>query len=311
MLRWTDSKPWIWSVAGCLVLWIATDVISGHGYFGSLMANAAIASFLVIVGLGQMLTISSGGGGIDLSIPYVMTFTAFVSIDSMNGLNSRLIWSVLLALGIGAMVGLINACSILILRIQPIITTLAMGFILDSAIVIYSNQLHTFVPSPLLSQLTTGSVLGIPFLLLVCVIIAFGIGFLLKRMTYGRSLMAVGQNSTAAYLAGARTQVTTALAYISSGILAGLGGLLLSGRDGGAFMEMANPYLLESVGAVVIGGTLISGGKSTVVGTLFGSLFLILLVTLMELTSLPIGVQDIVQGVIIILVISVSGKSSG
>jgi ribose transport system permease protein len=83
--------------------------------------------------------------------------------------------------------------------------------------------------------------------------------------------------------------------------------MLLSAYSGGAFLEMGSPYLLQTVGAVVLGGTLIAGGSATPVGTLFGALLLVLIIVTMQVAGLPLGAQDIVQGVVIILVLALAG----
>ena len=91
-----------------------------------------------------------------------------------------------------------------------------------------------------------------------------------------------------------------------SGVLAALGGVLLSARVGGAFLEMGNPFLLQSVGAVVVGGSSILGGKATALGTFLGSIFLVMVVTTMQVLRLAGGLQQVAQGILIILVLAVA-----
>jgi ribose transport system permease protein len=91
-----------------------------------------------------------------------------------------------------------------------------------------------------------------------------------------------------------------------SGVLAAIGGALLSGRVSGAFLEMGNPFLLQSVGAVVVGGSSIMGGRANALGTLLGSLFLVMIVTTMQVLRVAGGSQDIVEGMLIILVLAVA-----
>jgi ribose transport system permease protein len=123
-------------------------------------------------------------------------------------------------------------------------------------------------------------------------------GFVLLRLAYGRQLMAAGQGWDAARLAGVRIGRTLTAAFVLSALLATLTGALLSAYAGGAFLEMGSPYLLQSVGAVVLGGTLIAGGAATALGTLFGALLLVLIIVTMQIAGLPPGAQDIVQGVV-------------
>ena len=99
---------------------------------------------------------------------------------------------------------------------------------------------------------------------------------------------------------------TTRTAYVLCGLLAALGGILLSGRVSGAFLEMGSPFLLQSVGAVVVGGSSILGGRGSAFGTLLGSVFLVMIVTTMEVLRVAGGSQDIVEGTLIILVLAVA-----
>ena len=123
----------------------------------------------------------------------------------------------------------------------------------------------------------------------------------MHKTVYGRELSAVGQNSRAAHFAGINVEQTTCIAYLLSGLLAAFGGLLLSGRVSGAFLEMGTPFLLQSVGAVVVGGSSIVGGMGTPLGTLLGSIFLAMIVTTMAVLRVPGGFQDMIQGILIIL----------
>ncbi len=107
-------------------------------------------------------------------------------------------------------------------------------------------------------------------------------------------------------LAGVRVKTTRLVAYVISGVLAALGGVLLSARVGGAFLEMGNPFLLQSVGAVVVGGSSILGGKATALGTFLGSIFLVMVVTTMQVLRLAGGLQQVAQGILIILVLAVA-----
>lgn len=306
-LRWAAARPWIWALAGDALLFVALSSVTGRASLESLTGNASLAAFLAIVALGQMFAVSSGGGGIDLSIPYVLTLAAFICTGVTNGSDARLPLGVAAALTMGLSIGGMNALVILVLRIPPIIATMAVGFILNSAILLYQAGYSTFSISPFLLGLARNDLLRIPYILLFAAVLGGGCALLLGRTAYGRWLLAVGQNSAAAYLAGVPIARTVLAAYMCSGALASLGGCLIAARVGGAFLGMGDSYLLESVGAVVIGGTLIGGGRSTAAGTLFGALFLVLVVTLMEVTHLPIGAQNIVEGAIIILVLLAAG----
>lgn len=304
----TAQRPWIWALLGSVAVYITISVVTSRFGLGSLSSNASLAALLAIISLGQMFAVSSGGGGIDLSIPYVVTLTAFLSMGLTAGSNGRLIEGVLAAVGVGLLVGATNGVAILFLRIPPIIGTMGVGFILNTGILLYQSKYSAFSAAPILSSATRNDIAGIPIIVLITILLAGGSALILNRLSYGRSLLAVGQNRLAAYLAGTPVNWTILIAYMLSGLLAALGGVLVAGYVGGAFLDMGTPYLLESIGAVVIGGTLIGGGSSTSLGTLFGALFLVLIVTLMDISHLSIGGQNIVEGAVIILVLLVASN---
>ena len=127
------------------------------------------------------------------------------------------------------------------------------------------------------------------------------------RSTFGRSVVAIGQNQRAAWLAGVAVPRTMASVYILSGTLAGLGGVLLSAYSGGASLDMAEEFLLSLIAVVVLGGTSIAGGRPTVAGVWGAALFLYLLVTMLNVFRVDAGVRYVLTGLIIIGVLAVAG----
>ena len=134
--------------------------------------------------------------------------------------------------------------------------------------------------------------------------------FVLGRTVYGRTLSAVGQSRAAARLAGVAVDRVITIAFVISAMLASVLGLVLGAYVGGAFLEMGQPYLLQSIAAVVVGGTLIFGGSATAICVFSASVLLILLVTLMQITQLPPGSQDMLQGLVVILVLALAGRDA-
>jgi ribose transport system permease protein len=300
------EQPWIWALLGVFGLWILLSIGTGQVNLGNLTGIVASAALLCIVAIGQMLVVTTGNGAIDLSIPSVITLSAFVLTSVTNGQDSRLALGLVVVAAIGALVGWVNALIVNGLRIPPIIATLAVGYILTTATLIYNRGFTTYAVSPLLAYVASGRVLGIPLILILALILTYAISWLLNTSVYGRNLSAVGQNRRAAHFAGIRVEPTTRTAYVLSGVLAAFGGALLSGRVSGAFLEMGNPFLLQSVGAVVVGGSSIMGGRGNALGTLLGSLFLVMIVTTMQVLRVAGGSQDIVEGMLIILVLAVA-----
>ena len=303
-----DRLPrWIWAALGVLLLWACLSILTERVSLHSLSGVATSAAFLTIAALGQMLVVTTGRGNIDLSIPSVVTLAANATVTVSGGTDAGmpLAVAVLLLLGIGT--GLVNAALVVVLRIPAIIATLATGYMLATGTLLVNRLVKSAGTPESLGFLATGRVAGLPVAALLGVGMTALIGFVLVRLAYGRQLAATGQGWDAARLAGVRTGRTLTIAFVLASLLATLTGALLSAYAGGAFLEMGSPYLLQSVGAVVLGGTLIAGGSATALGTLFGALLLVLIVVTMQIAGLPPGVQDIVQGVVIILVLGSSG----
>ena len=168
----------------------------------------------------------------------------------------------------------------------------------------------TFTVSPLLKAVAASRIGGFPSILLLALLVVAASAWVLDRSVYGRLLSAVGQNRQAADLSGVPAAKVTAIAFVISGVLASLDGMLLAAYSGGAFLELGTPYLLQSVGAVVVGGTLIFGGSATALGTFMGSILLVLIVTTMQIARLPGGAQDVVQGAVIIFVLAAAGSGA-
>ncbi len=311
ILAWMRERSWSFAAFGVAILWLLLSIITNHFDFNSLSGVATSASFLVIVAIGQMFVVASGGGNIDLSIPSVMTVSAFVTMILSGGTNSGLVFALPAVLAIGVATGAVNAFLVLKLRIPAIIATLAIGYVLDSATLIANRELEVFTVSSILRGISSAKVAGIPTILVLALTLIAGAGAVIRKTSYGRTLMAVGQNATAAHLAGARVGRTISFAFLTSGVLGAAGGALLSAHAGGAFLQMGEPYLLQSVGAVVVGGTLIAGGSATALGTFFGSIFLVLIVTTMQVSGWSPGMQQVVQGAMIIAILAAAGNGLG
>ena len=130
----------------------------------------------------------------------------------------------------------------------------------------------------------------------VLIAIVILLSLMLTRTRYGKCLTAVGQNLDAARLTGMPVNLIQGIAYVLCSTLAAFGGIMISAQVNGAFLGLGDPYLLQTVGSVVVGGTLIFGGRAVPLGTLLGSLFLVLLVTAMQVAGLKVGGQFVAEG---------------
>ena len=301
------AKPWLWSFVGALVVWLATIAFTGgYGAGGMLTSALSLAEFTVIVGVGQMFVITLGPGNVDLSLPANIGLASAVAMKVMDGNDAMVVVGLLAALACGLAIGAANYLLIWALRIPPIIATLSASFIIQSIDISYGRGLQ-IKPPPGFAAFTNVQILGVPLLAILVALFTAAAAVVLRRMIYGRSVLAIGQNIRAAWLAGVHVGRVRFLTYTLSGTLAGLNGALLAGYFRGANVDIGNEYLLASIAVVVIGGTSVAGGKANVPGVWGAALFLVLLLTMLNTFGVSAGVRLLLTGLIIVGVITVAG----
>ena len=302
------NAPWLGSVlaaAAAFVITIANGQIQGIP--GLLAAALSFSALTVLVALGQMLVISTGPGNADLSIPSTIALSSAVSMLVMDGSNALVLPGLLAAMGVGAAVGLLNFGLIRLLRIPPIIATLANSLIVMSCAISFGRGLK-IKPPPVFIELVTLRIVGIPLLALLALAVSLLVWLVVERTVFGRSLCAVGQNARAAEFSGVRTVRTSLLAYVICAALAGLTGALIAGFAGGNSLDQGDEYLLLTIAVVVIGGTSVSGGRPCVPGIWGAALFMFLLVAMLNAAGASAGLRMLLTGAIIITVIALAGS---
>jgi ribose transport system permease protein len=301
------AKAWPLSFMAALLVWLMTIAFTGgQGAGGMITAALSLAVFTVIVGIGQMFVITLGPGNVDLSLPANIGLASAVAMKVMDGNDSMVAVGLLAALACGTVIGAANYLLIWALRIPPIIATLSASFIIQSADISYGRGLQ-IKPPPGFADFTNLQVLGIPILAIFTAIFTVGAGLALQRMIYGRSVLAIGQNIRAAWLAGVNVGRIRFLTYTLCGALGGLDGALLAGYFRGANVDIGNEYLLASLAVVVIGGTSVAGGKANVAGVWGAALFLVLLQTMLNTFGVSAAIRLVLTGVIIVAIITAAG----
>lgn len=304
------QKPWIWAWLGAVSMWVIITGISGIGAGGQVLSAAAsFGTFFVIVATGQMFVITLGPGNVDLSIPACMTLSATLAMKFMNGDASLLVPGLLISLTVGLAIGTLNFLLILLLRIPPIIATLSASFLYQST-AIWSNRGLRVKPPEILGDFAVTKVLGVPVLTIVVLVLTLAMAFMLHRTPFGLSVSAIGQNIRAAKLAGIKVEKTRYFTYLMCSVLAAVCGFVLAGFSGGAALNMGEQYLLMSIAVVVIGGTSVAGGYANLTGLWGASLFMFLLVSMLNTVGLSAGFRLIVTGAIIVGVVAISGRRS-
>ncbi|MDQ0475176.1 ABC transporter permease [Labrys wisconsinensis] len=256
-----------------------------------------VTAFLGLAATGQ--TIALLVGGIDLSIAGVVTTTNIVATSLMLGQNGNIPAALACCLALGIAVGLVNGVLVAVLRVAPIIATLAINSILFGAALVYTGGAPRGASAPGFNAVGQGSVLGLPASALCWIAVALAVAFVLRRTTFGRWLYAVGANETAARLMGVPTRAVLVAAYTLSAVLAVLAGLLVTAYVGNPSLGIGNQFLLTSVVAAVVGGTALTGGIGSVVTTLAGALFVTELNSFTNIAQASTGAQYVIQGILI------------
>jgi ribose transport system permease protein len=186
------------------------------------------------------------------------------------------------------------------LGLSPIVMTLAMNGILQGASLLYSGGTPDGFAAPLLRALMTQKVMGVTPVVIFLILFVIAAVTLLTRTGFGRRIYAIGNSMRAAELSGIGVKRTVVAVYVLSGVCAAIVGILLSGLSGQASLGMGDEYLLPSIAAVVVGGTLITGGRGNYLGMLGGVLLLTALQTLLAGTTFPMSVRQIIFGLVIL-----------
>ncbi|MER7498893.1 ABC transporter permease [Nonomuraea pusilla] len=298
------TRPWIWGFAAAALVWVAILAISGQGGGQTVSLALSLAPYLVVVGLGQMLVITAGPGNIDVSVASVISLAGFVSVAAAASTGS-----VVLGVGAGVAAGIavaaVSTVAILGLSVPPIIATLASGLVASSATLSLAGG-FTAVPDPGLRELLNLRPAGVPLFAVAVAAVTVAVVAVLRRTVYGRSLIAVGQNRRAAERAGIPVRRVIAATYLASGALAGLTGSLLATYIAPT-ADLGTRYLLDSVAVVVIGGTIISGGRAVPTGVWGAALFFILLDGLVNLVGWSTAAQNLLKGGLVLLVLFLAG----
>jgi ribose transport system permease protein len=286
---------------GAVVVVGVVGQILHPGFLGSshLSTVIALASVLGIVAAGQTIVIITGG--IDLSVSGILAFAEVMTPYWVQGHSTR--WPVLLLIVAGAAaLGVINAIGITVFAIQPLIMTLGVGAIVDGAVLVFTGGNSTGLPPSWLAHTMArnGWLSGLLVTWIVVSVITF---LLLHRSTFGRRVFAIGTSPRAARLAGIQSWSTLLGVYVFSAVMAAIAGIVLAGYTGSGDFGIGDTYLFPSIGAVVIGGTSILGGRGGYIGTIAGVLILSIIDSILTLSNIAAAGRQIAQGLAILLIL--------
>ena len=305
-IRTSQIPPVYGILVVVFILAIIVDQIFGRGQMldQEILTNMVVRSVaLGIVAVGQTFVMI--GASIDLSVAFMISVTAVMASFIMQGDPSRVPMAIAIVFAIGISVGALNGLIITKLKVNPFIATLGVGLLLKGVL---NASFENFVGAVPKSFQTLGyGMLGpVPISILVLLFVAIIGGFILVRTTYGAHLYGVGGSEEVARLSGLRTDRVLILAHIICAITAVLTGLFVVSRlrSGAPWVGPDGLYDLESIAAVVVGGTALSGGKGGVAGTIAGVLIFAILDTMFNQIGMDAFLKQVLRGAIIILAVA-------
>jgi ribose transport system permease protein len=280
-----------------IVLWVFSLYrVEGFRTVDYNLLQLRVAAFLGIVAAGQTLVILMGG--IDLSVAAVITMTGVVAGNLMTEIGQA--GGIIVTLAVVTLIGVANGLGVTLLRLPPLVMTLATLSIVQGILLVYNAGKPVSGESRFLEFWAKEKILGVwapvwvlAAVSLVCIVI-------LHFTPWGKGIYAIGNNPRAALLSGVPTTRIQIATYALCSFLSGITGLLLLGRTGYSSKTAGDPYMLMSIAAVVIGGTSIIGGRGKFIGTIGGALVLTVLINLLTVENVSESVRMMIQGGLIL-----------
>ena len=260
------------------------------------------ATDLALVALGQSLTVLTGG--IDLSVGSVISLLSVLTSGLIDG-NASLVLPVCLGILVaGTLIGVLNGCGVVWLRVHPLIVTLGMGAVLQGIALLYTRAPVGSIPDGF-DSLAYGRVAGISIGGAATILIFVLVAVFLRYTNTGRTIYAVGDDSHAARLLGMPVRRVILLVYGASGFFSAVTAIYLVSRFGSGQPYAGADYTLASVTPVVVGGIALSGGRGSIFGTLLGAYLLAILNDLLNFLHVPTQIQLVAEGLIIMAAVSI------
>ncbi len=281
--------------------------------FSNITTMLLLASFVGLAAAGQTFVVLIGG--IDLSIPWVLNAMAVMLTTVSLGQDSRAWWVVPLVLLTGLAIGAVNGLGIVFFEVPPVVMTLGMNGIMEGLVLGLTGGFTcpTCKSSAPLSTQTavTGQFLpNVPNALLIWLLVAAAVGVVLSFTVLGRRIYALGNNRLAAYLAGVNTRSVTLIVYAVGGFFAAMAGIALCAYEQQATLGMGDPFLFQSIAAVVIGGASILGGRGLYWGSVAGAIFITVLPAILQQYQISEAGRSIASGVVILVALLLYGRET-
>ncbi|HAX17308.1 MAG TPA: hypothetical protein DCY00_01760 [Actinobacteria bacterium] len=270
-----------------------------------MLRNGSVLGIIVIA---QTLLILIRG--IDLSVGAHAIFIMLL-VDGVSMGNPRKTFLVIvIALLVGIAIGLLNGILVVKLKIEPLVSSLGVMSLIVGISYIYTKGFGKGGAPPLIRQLGSGQIGVIPYSAIIWAVLTIIFIFILKKTVFGRKIYTIGSNPTAASIVGINVTSVSLLVYAISGLLVSIGGILLAGYLSNPTLVGGETYPLDSIAAVILGGTTFAGGKGGVGGSIVGTLIMVFLASLLNILGLGHPWKLMIQGIIILLLVfSYTGRS--
>lgn len=294
----------IYFAIALLVVLVFLFTLGNRNFLSAYNLNtiASYCAILLVVGLGQMCTILIGG--IDLSVGGIMSFVSVVFVVALKGTGA---WAFPLCMIVGVVAGLINGNVLTRIKIPSFIATLGTGGILTSLALLVS-PLPVDVPASAygLLDIVNGTTLGIPNLLLLTLIVFLFFYVILRFTTVGRNIYYTGSNIKMSWMSGIDIVRTRNFAFMLSGLAAAVASVMQSCSQFGGNPTLGKVYILQSIAAVVVGGTALTGGTGGAVNTVIGALILGVMENGMNVVGVDAYFQQSILGIVIIVSVALT-----
>lgn len=305
----SDYGIFVAFVVLCAVLSFTNENFMTWGNWVNVLRQTSINGLLAIGMTFVILT-----GGIDLSVGSLLAVSAMVTGSMVTGEHPSSLWLAIPAgLLAGTALGAVNGFAVARMAVPPFVMTLGMLSVARGLTFIYNDGMPIANLSPEFRFLGQGMLFGLPVPVLVLALTFALFWFVLNYTTFGRYIYAVGGNIKSAKTSGVQTRLVLFSAYLISGLLAALAGLILTARTTSALPQAGVAYELDAIAAVVIGGTSLNGGVGKLTGTLIGALIIGVINNGLDLMGVSSYYQQVIKGAIIVaaVLIDVSRKKQG
>lgn len=302
---YTENKQQIYALLGLVIVAVALSVMSESFFsIGNALNIGKQASINLVISLGMTVVILSGG--IDLSVGSLLAITIMIAGVLFN-IHEYNIW---LSFGAGIFaaicLGFLNGVIIQFGRVPAFITTLGMMGIVRGMVLLLARGHSTMAFPPEILAIADGTILHIPYPILIALVMTIVVTLFLKFTIIGRGVYALGGNEEATRLSGLNIPVVRIVAYTLSGVCCAVGGIIFGARVGAPPPSAGSGYELSAIAAVIIGGTSLNGGKGKIIGTVIGALLMAIVSNGLTILNVDPYWQSIIIGLIIIFAVMMS-----